>query len=91
MCLNPIAWALKATGGYRLSKPINTKVTHLLYIDDLKAFAASATKLNTATIRATRGKMKDIGRDWNPKKCSVVHVKKGAKVEDAEGMKVDES
>ena len=90
ICLNPIAWALKATEGYRLSKPINTKVTYLLYIDDLKAFAASATKLNTV-LRATRGKMKDIGLDWNPKKCSVVHVKKGAKVEDTEGMKVDES
>ena len=88
--LNPIAWTLKATEGYRLSKPINTKVTYLLYIDDPKAFAASATKLNTV-LRATRGKMKDIGLDWNPKKCSVVHVKKGAKVEDAEGMKVDGS
>ena len=60
--MNPIAWALKATEGYRLSKPINTKVTHLLYIDDLKAFAVSATKLNTV-LRATRGKMKDIGLD----------------------------
>ena len=59
-CLNPIAWALKETEGDRLSKPINTMVTHLLYIDDLKAFAASATKLDTV-LRATRGKMKDIG------------------------------
>lgn len=42
ICLNPIAWKLKATEGYRLSKPIDTKVTHLLYIDDLKIFVASA-------------------------------------------------
>ena len=33
ICLNPISWKLKATEGYRLSKPIDTKVTHLLYID----------------------------------------------------------
>ena len=30
---------------YRLSKPIETKVTHLLYIDDLKIFVASESKL----------------------------------------------
>ena len=36
LCINPVAWKLKATEGYRLSKPINTSITHLLYIDDLK-------------------------------------------------------
>ena len=41
VCLNPIAWMISASEGYRLSKPINTKVTDLLYIDDLKIFAAS--------------------------------------------------
>ena len=35
--------------------------------------------------------IKDIGLDWNPKKCSLVHVKKEAKVEDKEGVKIDES
>ena len=28
------------TEGYRLPKPVGTKVTHLLYVDDLKAFAS---------------------------------------------------
>ena len=41
LCLNPVAWRLRATEGYRLSKPIGVKVTDLLYIDDLKVFAAS--------------------------------------------------
>ena len=41
LCLNPVAWQLKATEGYRLSKPIGTKVTHLLYVDDLKVFTSS--------------------------------------------------
>ena len=35
--------------------------------------------------------MQDIGLHWNPKKCSVVHVKRGVKVEDVEGVKFDES
>ena len=46
LCLNPVAWRLRATERYRLSKPIGVKVTDLLYIDDLKVFAASESKLN---------------------------------------------
>ena len=42
---NPIAWKLKASEGYRLSKPISAKITDLLYIDDLKIYAASEAKL----------------------------------------------
>ena len=37
LCLNPIPWKLRATEGYKLSRPISQKVTHLLFIDDLKA------------------------------------------------------
>ena len=44
--LNPGAWRLRETEGYRLSKPIKVKVTDLLYIDDLTVFAASESKLN---------------------------------------------
>ena len=32
LCLNPITCKLRATSGYKLSKPISSKVTHLLYI-----------------------------------------------------------
>ena len=67
---------LKATEGYRLSKPIGKAVTHLLYINDLKIFAASREKLRRATA-AVRGAMKDIGLEWNERKCSVAHVKRG--------------
>ena len=79
----------RTTEGYRLSKPLSTIVTDL-YIDDLKIYADSEKKLNTA-LRSTRGKMQDSGLQWNPKKCSVVHVKKGVKVEDVEGVKFDEA
>ena len=67
---------LKATEGYRLSKPIRKAVTHLLYIDDLKIFAASREKLRRA-MAAVRGAMKDIGLEWNERQCSVAHVKRG--------------
>ena len=31
LCLNPIAWNLRATSGYKLSKPISCKVIHTCY------------------------------------------------------------
>lgn len=34
--VNPAAWKLLATEGYRLSKPVNAKITDLLCIDDLR-------------------------------------------------------
>ena len=45
LCMNPIVWKLQASEGYRISKPINTKITDLWYVDDLKVQAASETKL----------------------------------------------
>ena len=59
LCLNPVAWMLKATEGYKLSKPISIKITDLLYIDDLKAFAASESKLNRV-LTATQAAMRNI-------------------------------
>ena len=79
-----VAWRLRETEGYRLSKPIEVKVTDLLYIDDLKVFAASESKLNRV-LNETRGAEQDIGLHWNQKKCSVVHVKRGAQVLDESG------
>ena len=88
--LNPVAWLLCATEGYRLSKLIGTKVTHLLYIDDLKVFASCKTKLNRV-LRSASSAMHDMGLHWNPKKCNVLHVKTGNQVQDALEMKLDQS
>ena len=76
LCLNPIAWKVRATEGYRLSKPISTKITHLLYIDDMKLFAASENKLKRVMTVAKNG-MESTGLKWNEKKCAVIHVKRG--------------
>ena len=46
LCLNPVSWKLKASEGYRPSKPINGKITHLLYIGDMKIYATSESKLD---------------------------------------------
>ena len=46
LCMNPIAWKVRATRD-TLSRPISTRVTDhdLLYIDNLKIFSASECKL----------------------------------------------
>ena len=90
LCMNPIAWKVRATEGYMLSRPISTRVTDLLYIDDLKIFAASESKLNTV-LKSTKSAMEDIGLQWNLKKCSTIHVRKGVQVQDSLGIKMDES
>lgn len=90
LCLNPVAWILNATEGYRLSKPLSTRITHLLYVDDMKVFAASETKLNQV-LRSTCTAMQDMGLHWNPKKCTVIHVRRGKQVEDAKDVKLNET
>ena len=76
LCLNPIAWKVRATEGYRISKPISTKITHLLYIDDMKLFAASENKLKRVMTVAKNG-MESTGLKWNDKKSTVIQLKRG--------------
>ena len=90
MCLNPISWKISATEGYRLSKPISFKVTDLLYIDDLKIFAASESKLNRV-MNMVKTTMEDVKLAWNPKKCAVVHARRGVHVSGNSGMILDET
>ena len=45
LCLNPIAWLSNVTEGYGMSKRLETKETHLLCVDNLKAFVASEQNL----------------------------------------------
>ena len=59
-------------------------------MDDLKVFAASEAKLNTV-LRAASTAMQDIGLQWNPKKCNVIHVRRGKQVEYAADFKLDEA
>ena len=76
LCLNPVSWKLKASEGYKPSKPINGKITHLLYIDDMKIYATSESKLDRV-LKTTKVAMADIGLDFNEKKCAIAHVKRG--------------
>ena len=87
LCLNPIAWTVRATEGYRLSKPISTKITHLLYIEDIKLFAASEDKVKRVMTVAKNG-MESTGLKWNKKKCAVINVKRGQVEQGSGNMKI---
>ena len=63
-----LSWKLKAFEGSNLSKPINGKITHLLYIDDMKIYAASKSNLDRVR-KTTKAVMADMGLDFNEKKC----------------------
>ena len=71
-----IAWKVRVTEGYRLSKPISPKITHLLNIDNLELFATSENKLKEVMTVAKNG-LERTGLKWNEKKCRVIHVKRG--------------
>ena len=48
MSINPTAWKLRTHDGYQLSKPAQGKMTHSLFVDDLKIYAKSKEKLTKA-------------------------------------------
>ena len=85
ICLNLIAWKINASEGYRLSKPIGTAVTDLLYIDHLKIFAASESKLSSV-MNSVMAAMEDVGFISNPKKCAVAQFKGAGGVAESTGL-----
>ena len=51
-------------------------------------FAASESKLNRV-IKMVKTTMEEVGLEWNPKKCAVVHVRRVVNVSDNSGMILD--
>ena len=76
LSLNPVAWEIRRTRGYVLSKPISVKITHLIFIDDLKVFASTLAKL-IILLSDVKRKMEDAGLHWNTKKCNFLEMLKG--------------
>ena len=55
---------------------MSLKITDLLYIEDLKVFAASESTLRRV-LRSVKDDMECVGLKWNEKRCAVEHVKRG--------------
>ena len=76
LCLNPIAWYLRSTEGYTFTHDKSIKITHCLFVDDLKSYHKNAVK--AATVATNLENMfKDIGLLWGINKCAAIHIKRG--------------
>jgi hypothetical protein len=73
---NPISWIIRQRDGYVLSSPIKEKVTHVLFIDDLKKYDKNVAFLK-ANLQLIKDMMRDAGLGWNEKKCRCAHLKRG--------------
>ena len=74
--VNVIAWVIRSTEGYILSKSISLKVTRTLFVDDLKGYAKSFDRLKFI-LNLIRNYMEDASLLQNPKKCNFIAFKRG--------------
>ncbi|KAL1446402.1 hypothetical protein WDU94_005646 [Cyamophila willieti] len=76
MALVPLSSMLKTTEiGYKVKNQRN-KISHLLFMDDLKLYADSETKLNTL-IDKVKEFSEDIGMKFGYDKCAKVNIVRG--------------
>ena len=80
LVVNPVSWYIRNMQGYILSTPIKEKITHTLFIDDLKKYDQSKDKL-VESFDKIKSVMKDAGLQWNMKKCASVHIVRGKLIE----------
>ena len=76
MSVNPLAWYIRSTEGYNITCHRNEKITHSLYVDDLKTYHKSRNK---AAVMSTtiKSMFTDIGFEWGLQKCAAIEVNRG--------------
>ena len=84
LCNNPLSWKLRSLKGYMMSKPIKEKVTHSLFIDDLKGYSNSMRN-GEIIMNTIKPLMADSGLEWNAKKSMACYMS-GAKVVECDEM-----
>ena len=89
LALNPVAWEIRRTNGYVLSKPISTKITHLIYIDDLKVYTKGMNELSSL-LSNVKSKMEHAGLHWNAKKCNFLSIIRGKRDNSVETIPLDD-
>ena len=76
LTMNTQSWVIRSSEGYKLAAPISQKITHTLYIDDLKGYVNTIRKL-IYLLNTIRTRMEDAGLYWNAKKCKFMAMKAG--------------
>ena len=78
LSVNPLAWYIRLTEGYNITCHCNEKITHSLYVDDLKTYHKSRNK---AAVMSTTIKSMYIGFEWGLQKCAAIEVNRGKLME----------
>ena len=76
MSANPLVWYIRSTEGYNITCHRNEKITHSLYVDDLKTYPKSRNKAEV-TSTTIKSMFRDIGFEGGLQKCIAVEVKRG--------------
>ena len=75
LATNTVSWKIRSFQGYVLSRPIKQKVTHALFIDDLKCYQKRSCISHALSL--IRKYMEGAGLKWNLSKCKCAHIKRG--------------
>lgn len=75
--------------GYIIDNGANIKITHQLYVDDLKLYATNEEQLRRL-LRTVTAFSQTIGMEMGLDKCAVVHVKRGKLTHGGEMLVQDE-
>ena len=90
LCLNPTAWWLRSIEGYTYSHNKQEKLTHLLYVDDLKTYQKSAQKALLIT-KTARSMFEDIGLFWGLDKCATINIVHGKLQANEENVSISDT
>ncbi len=77
LCVAPVSFALNAGGGFR-SEFQEERVSHLMFMDDLKMYEESLAEME-ATAGMVEGVAEALGMKFGVKKCGVASMRGGAK------------
>ena len=75
----------ESAAGYQLSKK-EGKITHLLFMDDLKLYGRNEKEINSL-VHTVRVFSSDIGMDFGIEKCAMMVMKRG-KLDKSEGIRL---
>lgn len=84
LALNPLSTLLNSTNlGYRINRRAGRRLTHLLYMDDLKLYSESENGL-CSLVDTVKTFSNDISMSFGLDKCAIINIKKGAVQEPGE-------
>lgn len=79
LCLNPLSNTLNSTKyGFdiKIEKETHYKISHLMYMDDIKLYTSSETQMKQL-LKITENISKDIGMEFGMNKCKTLHIERG--------------